>query len=90
MKFYPIGETVIVEIEEHRKKYKYTSWTIGITNDNKRRKEEHKNDGKSLGFWKDWKANSEQIARNVEKYFLEKGMKGGGGGGDNPTFVYVF
>ena len=77
------------EIEEYRKKYTYASWTIGITNDPKRRKEEHKNDGKSVGLWKDWKANSEQIARNVEKYFQDKGMKGGGGG-DNPTFVYVF
>jgi len=78
------------EIEEHRKKYKYSSWTIGITNDPKRRKEEHENDGKKVGMWKDWKANSEKIARNVEKYFQDKGMKGGEGGGDKPTYVYIF
>ena len=44
------------------------------------------------GHWYRWcKADSEQIARDVEKYFLEKGMDGDTGGGDSDTvFVYCY
>ena len=64
----------------------YKSWTIGITNDPKRRRKEHNNPS----VWYHWKADSEKIAREVETHFLEKEMKGGGGGGENPTHVYIF
>ena len=77
-------------IERKRGTTSYDIWTIGITNDPERRKNEHKNEGRSVTHWSHWKANSETIARNVEKYFLDKGMKGGGGGGENPRYVYVF
>lgn len=71
---------------------KYTLWTIGISNDPEQRKAEHNNPR----FWEHWKADSETIARNVEKHFIDKGMKGrkGGegteGGGDHPAYVYIF
>jgi hypothetical protein len=68
----------------------FNLWTIGITDDPERRKTEHKSKGQNVTYWKDWKADSETIARNVESYFLKKGMKGGSGGGDHPTFVYIF
>ena len=36
-------------------------------------------------------ADSEDIARDVEKHFLTKGMDGGTGGGDeDTTFVYCY
>lgn len=36
-------------------------------------------------------AFNDKDARAVEKYFLDKGMKGGGGGGDKESvFVYVY
>ena len=65
---------------------KYSSWTIGITDDPERRKREHNNPE----TWMQWRADTETIARNVEKYFLEKGMKGDTGGGKNPNYVYIF
>lgn len=68
----------------------YSIWTIGITDDPSRRKSEHERDGKSVKFWKQWKADSETIARNVEEYYLDKGMKGGGGGDTNGNYVYIF
>ena len=68
----------------------YTIYTIGITDNPDRRKSEHKSDGKSVQYWKHWKADSETVARNVEKYFGDKGMKGGGGGDTNGKYVYVF
>ena len=70
----------------HAKKVDYKIWTIGITDDPERRREEH-NDPK---YWKHWKADTETIARNVEKYFLDKGMKGDTGGGNTPNYVYIF
>ena len=45
-------------------------WTIGITDRPDSRRTEH---GKPP-HWMQWKADSEAIARAVEKYFLEKGM----------------
>ena len=65
---------------------RYSAWTIGITDDLERRKSEHGNPT----IWHDWKADTETIARDVEKYFLDGGMKVGGGGGDHPNFVYIF
>ena len=64
----------------------YAAWTIGITDDPKRRKIQHN----SPACWREWEADTEAIARNVEKHFLDKGMKGGGGGGDHPNYVYIF
>ena len=51
-------------------------WTIGITDDPKRRQTEHEGEGKNTKYWMDWKADTETIARSVEKQFLDKGMKG--------------
>ncbi len=69
----------------------FSHWTIGITDDPTRRKSEHDSKGEDTKYWRDWKADSETIARNVESYFLNKGMKGGTGGDvGHPTYVYIF
>ena len=68
---------------------KYGYWTIGITNDLDRRKGEHANT-KNVEHWRGWPADTENIARVVEKYFLDRGMNGGGGGGTSPNSVYIF
>lgn len=68
----------------------YSSWTIGITDDPDRRRKEHADEGDNVQYWMHWKAESEAIARRVEKLFLGKGMKGGTGGGDNPIYVYIY
>ena len=68
----------------------YSIWTIGITDDPKRRRDEHEAEGKNVKYWSAWKADTETIARNVEAHFLDKGMEGGTGGGEHPTYVYVF
>lgn len=68
-------------------------WTIGITDDPERRKADLDRQDENTKHWKDWKADTETIARNVEKHFLDKGMNVGTGGADAtiaPTFVYVF
>ena len=69
---------------------KYEYWTIGVTNDLNRRKAEHINDGENVKHWRGWPADTENIARTVEKYFLDRGMQGGSGGGTRPNRVYIF
>ena len=64
----------------------YPAWTIGVTDDPAHRRIEHGNPV----TWYQWDADSEQIARNVEAYFLRKGMKGGSGGGGRADYVYIF
>ena len=69
----------------------YHLWTIGITTNPARRKEEHEQDGKKVESWHEWKADSLSVAQNVEKHFLGKGMKGGEGGDiDDSKTVYVY
>ena len=64
----------------------YSSWTIGVTNNPERQKAEQGNPEK----WYHWETIGEPIARNIEKHFLDKGMKAATGGGDNPNYVYIF
>jgi len=63
----------------------YSYWIIGITEDPRRRKQEYGNPT----LWYDWDAVYESSARNIEKYFLAKGMNGDVGGGILPHYVYI-
>lgn len=74
---------------KHANPQEYRLWTIGITNNPERRKEEH-GAKENIKFWKTWAADSEADARAIEQYFLDKGMKGGSGGGESPNHVYIF
>lgn len=67
-------------------KTRYSGWTIGITDKPNRRKTEHGNPED----WHQWRADTARIARNVEEYFLDKGMKGAPGGPGTPNYVYIF
>ncbi len=64
----------------------YGMWTIGVTDNPDRRRREHGNPS----VWYQWDADSQQAARNVEAYFLDKGMKGGTGGVGRADYVYIF
>lgn len=68
----------------------YSIWTIGVTDDPEIRKSQHSSDGENVNFWSQWKTDSEKIGRDVEQYFLDRGMKGGSGGGGRAGYVYVF
>jgi len=84
-----IKSEIIRFIEERVRKSKvpkYSSWTIGITADPETRKSQHGNPG----YWLQWEADRESDAREIEKHFLDKGMKGDTGGGQRPIYVYIF
>ena len=65
---------------------RYSAWTIGVTDNPDRRKREHGNPD----VWYQWDADSERVARNIEAYFVDKGMKGDTGGGGSADYVYIF
>jgi hypothetical protein len=75
---------IILEIESIAKYY--PAWTIGITDDPDRRRQEHGNPVS----WYYWDAVLESSARTIEKYFLDKGMNGAPGGGTYPHYIYIF
>jgi len=64
----------------------YSAWTIGVTDNPARRRIEHGNPS----TWLQWDADTETVARNVERYFLDKGMKGAPGGAGRADYVYIF
>ena len=64
----------------------YAIWTIGVTDDPARRRGQHGNPP----AWRQWNADTETAARNVETYFQAKGMKGGPGGPGSADYVYIF
>jgi len=75
---------IIAAIEAQAEDYSY--WLIGITGDPDRRKTEHNNPRS----WKHWRADSETVARAVEKHFLDAGMNGAAGGNERrPNYVYI-
>jgi hypothetical protein len=79
---------IITAIE---KTISYTkAWYIGTTDDPVNRRKMH-DKIHDITVWHHWKADSEQTAFRVQSNFIQKGMKGvGGGGGSNQTFVYIF
>lgn len=84
---------IISEIEgrvNRSKQADYTLSTIGISDKPKTRKDKHEDDGKDVKYWKDWSTNSEKDGREIEEYFLDKGMKGDRGDDGLANYVYIF
>lgn len=69
---------------------KYNAYYVGITkNIDNRLFGDHK--VPNIHCWIYRQAADDTDARAVEKYFLDKGMQGGGGGGDiDSVYVYVY
>jgi len=84
-------ETIIAAIES--KVETYALYRIGLTHDPAKRKKEWEEEGKSVKYWAQWKADSLSDAQAIEALFIEKGMKGGAGGdlsAQKTVFAYVF
>ena len=66
----------------------YRKWQIGITNDPNTRLSQHGVDPNDAFITR---ANTPGVAQRLEKNFLDKGMKGGtGGGSDDSLYIYLF
>ena len=87
-------DEIVNKIDEHlRKSGKryYSEFYIGVSqNAVKRLFEEHHVD-KENSWWIYTTAISSEVARQVEKHFLDLGMRGGTGGGDYKSkMVYCY
>jgi len=84
---------IISEIEykiSQSKTEDYSTWTMGITNTPKIRKDQYNNECKDIKHWKDWSTDNEKDGKDIEEYFLDKGMKGDVGGSGSASYVYIF
>lgn len=69
----------------------YSAWYAGIAADPEQRLFTDHNVDKQRDQWIHINCGTDTAARNVENYFLAKGCKGGGGGGDHTTrFAYAY
>ena len=87
-----IATAIISDINCHLSKSSkqcYADLYIGITNDIERRLFGEHNVNKENAWWIWREACDKWTAQEVEEYFLEQGMKGDTGGGNNGT-VYVY
>ena len=82
-------QEIISAIEGHIAE-KYSIWTIGVTDRPNKRKQEHEQDREDVSHWHEWDASTELVARRIERYFIDKGCKGAGGGPGNANYVYIF
>jgi hypothetical protein len=64
----------------------YRRWTIGVTDEPGRRRLQHGNPR----TWYYWNANTENVARRIEAYFINRGMKGATGGRGYANYIYIF
>ena len=86
--------TIVSEITSHTKAYSASLWRIRLTHDPvKRKKYWGETEGKLVGLWKQWQADSLSDAQDIEAAFIARGMKGGTGGDlsrNKTVYVYVF
>lgn len=70
----------------------YSMWYVGISKDGKDRLKQHGVDlGEGKAWWINRVASSDEVARKIEKYFIDLGCDGGeGGGDDDSTHVYAY
>jgi len=79
------SEATIIKQIEKTVVGKYSDWLIGLTDDPALRKAQL---GNPLSFLQ-WKADSEQAAKNVERYFLVKGIQSAGVAPKSALHVYI-
>jgi len=87
-------DTIINEIDAHLsrsgRRY-YSDFYIGITKDVEQRLFGDHNVSKDNSWWIYRTAETNEIARAVEKHYLDFGMRGGPGGGDyDSRIVYCY
>jgi len=84
-------QEIIDDITKHFKGKKYSECYVGITSDVEGRLFGDHNVSKENGHWIYRAASSHSVAREVEQHFLDAGMDGGAGGGDeSSTIVYAY
>jgi len=64
----------------------YQAWTIGVTDKPEDKKKERGN----TRDWYVWEANSEEIACDMEEFFIQKGCKRVVGKHCSGTYIFIY
>ena len=84
-------QEIIDDITNHFKNKVYKDCYVGITSNVEDRLFGDHNVSKENGHWIYRSASSDSVAREIEQHFLDKGMDGGPGGGDEDAkIVYAY
>ena len=84
-------QEIIDDITNHFKSKAYKDCYAGITSNVEDRLFGDHNVSKENGHWIYRSASSDSVAREIEQHFLDKGMDGGSGGGDEDSkIVYAY
>lgn len=84
---------IIEEIESHITECggRFSGWYVGIAAKPKERLFDDHSVDEERDAWIYRTASSDSIARDIEKHFLDKGARGGTGGGDEDSkSVYAY
>ncbi len=85
------AQEIIQDFKEYINNDLYNNWYVGITSNINQRLFTDHNVRENGSGWIHAPGNSNDIARSVEKYFLDLGCNGGTGGGDNTSkIVYAY
>ena len=87
------GQQIASAIESHisARGGQYSNWYVGIAADANDRLVNGHNATTADNDALYWDAGSDTVARSIEQHFIDKGCKGGDGGGDHRTkYVYVY
>ena len=84
-------EEIIKNISDHFKNINYNVCYVGITSDVNGRLFGDHNISRENNHWIYRTASSSSIAREIEQHFIDLGMDGVGGGGDEESkIVYAY
>ncbi len=90
MTYSKIIEAIDAHLAKSSKQY-YNDFYIGIATDARDRLFSNHGVEEKNDWWIYRTADNDQIARDVERYYLDQGMQGGQGGGDeNTKMVYCY
>lgn len=87
------AQQVVNQTEGYMAKFKgrYSDWYAGIAADPKQRLFNDHGVDEKYDAWVYHHCGTDDLARAIEHYFLDKGCKGGPGGGDEAThFFYAY
>ena len=84
-------QEIINDIINHFKGIAYSNCYVGITSDVEALLFGDHNVSRENGHWLYRTASSHTVAREIEQHFLDAGMDGGAGGGDETSkIVYAY
>ena len=84
-------QEIVNDIANHFKSIDYNNCYVGVTSDVESRLFGDHSVSKENGHWIYRTASSDSVAREIEQHFLDAGMDGAPGGGDETsTIVYAY